>query len=288
MKVYLDGKFVDAANAKISVFDHGLLYGDGIFEGIRLYQGNVFRLEEHLERLWFSAKAIMLTIPLSRAEMAAAVCEACRQNGLRDGYIRLVVTRGPGDLGLAPWLCAKASVIIIADKIALYPPELYATGLAVATVATRRMGAEAIPPGIKSLNYLNNVLAKIEARQAGAQEAVMLNSQGFVAECTADNVFIVRKDRIYTPAVQQGGLRGITRDTIFDIARGLGLPAEEHDLTRYDLWTADECFITGTGAEVIAVVKLDGREIGNGKPGPVTNRVLTEFRQRVLAEGTRI
>ena len=288
MKVYLDGKFVEAADAKISVFDHGLLYGDGIFEGIRLYQGNVFRLEDHLERLWFSAKAIMLTIPLTRAEMAAAVCEACRQNGLRDGYIRLVVTRGPGDLGLAPWLCAKASVIIIADKIALYPPELYATGLTVVTVPTRRVGAAAVPPVIKSLNYLNNILAKLDARQAGAQEAVMLNDQGFVAECTGDNIFIVRKGRIYTPAAQQGGLRGITRDTIFDIAQSLGVPAEEHDLTRYDLWTADECFLTGTGAEVIAVVKLDSRDIGDGKPGPVTHRVLGEFRKRVLTEGTRI
>ena len=288
MKVYLDGKFVEAADAKISVFDHGLLYGDGIFEGIRLYQGNVFRLEDHLERLWFSAKALMLTIPLTRAEMAAAVCEACRQNGLRDGYIRLVVTRGPGDLGLAPWLCAKASVIIIADKIALYPPELYATGLTVVTVPTRRVGAAAVPPVIKSLNYLNNILAKLDARQAGAQEAVMLNDQGFVAECTGDNIFIVRKGRIYTPAAQQGGLRGITRDTIFDIAQSLGVPAEEHDLTRYDLWTADECFLTGTGAEVIAVVKLDSRDIGDGKPGPVTHRVLAEFRKRVLTEGTRL
>jgi len=288
MKIYLDGEYVDQADAKVSVFDHGLLYGDGIFEGIRLYQGNVFRLEDHLERLWFSAKALMLTIPLTRAEMAAAVCEACRQNGLRDGYIRLVVTRGPGDLGLAPWLCAKASVIIIADKIALYPPELYATGLTVVTVPTRRVGAAAVPPVIKSLNYLNNILAKLDARQAGAQEAVMLNDQGFVAECTGDNIFIVRKGRIYTPAAQQGGLRGITRDTIFDIAQCLGVPAEEHDLTRYDLWTADECFLTGTGAEVIAVVKLDSRDIGDGKPGPVTHRVLGEFRKRVLTEGTRI
>ena len=288
MKIYLDGRFVDAADAKISVFDHGLLYGDGIFEGIRLYQGNVFRLEEHLERLWHSAKAIMLTIPLARAEMAAAVCEACRQNGLRDGYIRLVVTRGVGDLGLAPWLCAKASVIIIADKIALYPPEYYATGLTVVTVPTRRMGAAAVPPVVKSLNYLNNILAKLEARQAGAQEAVMLNDEGFVAECTGDNIFIVQKGRLFTPAAQQGGLKGITRETIFDIARGLGLPAEEHDLTRYDLWTADECFLTGTGAEVIPVVKLDSREIGSGKPGPVTQRVLAEFRKRVLVEGTRL
>ncbi|MDD2765807.1 MAG: branched-chain-amino-acid transaminase [Opitutaceae bacterium] len=288
MKIYLDGKFVDTADAKISVFDHGLLYGDGVFEGIRLYQGNVFRLEEHLERLWYSAKALLLTIPLSRPEMAQAVCEACRQNGLRDGYIRLVVTRGVGDLGLSPWLCPKPSVIIIADKISLYPPEYYASGLSIVTVPTRRMSPAALSPSIKSLNYLNNILAKLEARQAGALEAIMLNEQGFVAECTGDNVFIVHKGRLFTPSAQQGALKGITRDTIFAIAQSLGAPLEEHDLTRYDIWNADECFLTGTGAEVIPVVKLDGREIGSGRPGPTTNRVLTEFRKRVLTEGTRI
>jgi branched-chain amino acid aminotransferase len=288
MKIYLDGKFVDAADAKISVFDHGLLYGDGIFEGIRLYQGNIFRLEEHLERLWYSAKAILLNIPISRPEMAAAVCEACRQNGLRDGYIRLVVTRGVGDLGLSPWLCPKPSIVIIADKIALYPPEYYSSGLSIVTVPTRRMSAAALPPMVKSLNYLNNILAKIEARNAGALEAIMLNEAGFVAECTGDNVFIVHKGRLLTPAAQQGALKGITRDTIFSIAQHLGIPLEEHELTRYDLWNADECFLTGTAAEVIPVVKLDGREIGDGKPGPVTGRALTEYRKRVLTEGTRI
>jgi branched-chain amino acid aminotransferase len=288
MKIYLDGQFVDAAEAKISVFDHGLLYGDGIFEGIRLYEGNVFRLDQHLERLWWSAKAILLTIPISRREMAEAVCESCRQNGLRDGYIRLVVTRGVGDLGLAPWLCPKPSVFIIADKIALYPPEYYASGLSIVTVPTRRLGPAALPPMVKSLNYLNNILAKIEARQAGALEAIMLNDAGFVAECTGDNVFMVHQGRLLTPAAQQGALKGITRETIFSVAQALSLPVEEHDLTRYDLWNADECFLTGTGAEVIPVVKLDGREIGDGKPGPVTNRVLTEFRRRVLIEGTRI
>ena len=288
MKIYLDGQYVDAAEAKISVFDHGLLYGDGIFEGIRLYQGNVFRLDEHLERLWYSAKAILLNIPLSRQEMADAVCESCRRNGLRDGYIRLVVTRGVGDLGLSPWLCPKPSVFIIADKIALYPPEYYTSGLSIVTVPTRRLGAGALPPMVKSLNYLNNILAKIEARQAGALEAIMLNDAGFVAECTGDNVFMVHKGRLLTPAAQQGALRGITRDAIFSIAQSLSLPIEEHDLTRYDLWNADECFLTGTGAEVIPVVKLDGREIGDGKPGPVTNRVLAEFHRRVLIEGTKI
>jgi branched-chain amino acid aminotransferase len=288
MKIYLDGRFVDAAEAKISVFDHGLLYGDGIFEGIRLYGGNVFRLDAHLDRLWYSAKALLLTIPISRAEMAAAVCESCRQNGLRDGYIRLVVTRGVGDLGLSPWLCPKPSVFIIADKIALYPEEYYTSGLSIVTVPTRRLGPAALPPMVKSLNYLNNILAKIEARQAGALEAIMLNDAGFVAECTGDNVFIVHRGRLLTPSAQQGALKGITRDAIFSVAQALSLPVEEHDLTRYDLWNADECFLTGTGAEVIPVVRLDGREIGDGKPGPVTHRVLTEFRARVLVEGTRI
>ncbi len=288
MKIYMDGKFVDAADANISVFDHGLLYGDGIFEGIRLYEGNVFRLEQHLERLWYSAKAILLDIPVSRAEMAAAVCESCRQNGLRDGYIRLVVTRGVGDLGLAPWLCTKPTVFIIADRINLYPPDTYSTGLSIVTVPTRRVSPAALPPAVKSLNYLNNILAKIEARQAGALEAVMLNEQGFVAECTGDNIFIIHKGRLLTPAVQEGALRGVTRDTICDIARDLELPLTETHLTRYDFWNADECFLTGTAAEVIPVVKLDGRLIGAGKPGPVGHRILAEFHRRVLTEGTRI
>jgi branched-chain amino acid aminotransferase len=288
MIIYLDGKFVDSADAKISVFDHGLLYGDGIFEGIRLYGGNVFRLDEHLERLEFSAKAILLKIPLTRSEMSAAVCETCRRNGLVDGYIRLLVTRGVGDLGLSPWLCPNPSVVIIASKIALYPEEHYRTGLSIVTVPTRRIGPDALPPAVKSLNYLNNILAKIEARQAGALEAVMLNAQGFVAECTGDNVFIVQKGRIYTPAASQGALKGITRGVVFDIAGDLGLPIAEQDLTRYDLWNADECFLTGTAAEVIPVVKLDSRVIGDGQPGAITGRVLAAFRQRVLTEGTKL
>ena len=288
MKIYLDGQLVDAADAKISVFDHGLLYGDGIFEGIRLYDGNVFRLEEHLERLEYSAKALMLKLPLDRAAMSAAVCDTCRANGLKDGYIRLVVTRGIGDLGLSPWLCPKPSVFIIADKIALYPAEHYEKGLEIVTVPTRRTNPAALSPAIKSLNYLNNIMAKMEAKQYGALEAIMLNDQGFVAECTGDNVFIVHKGKLYTPAAQQGALRGITRDAIFGIAATLSVPIEEHDLTRYDLWNADECFLTGTGAEVIPVVKLDGREIGSGKPGPIFQRVLTEFRRLVRIDGTKI
>ena len=288
MKIFLDGELVDKADAKISVFDHGLLYGDGIFEGIRLYDGNVFLLEEHLERLEYSAKAIMLDLPWSRAEISEWVCATCRANGLQDGYIRLVVTRGVGDLGLSPWLCAAPSIFIIADKIALYPKEHYEKGLSIVTVATRRMNPAALSPAVKSLNYLNNIMAKMEARQAGALEAIMLNDQGFVAECTGDNVFIVHKGKIFTPAAQQGALKGITRDAIFGIAKDLGLPIEEHDLTRYDVWIADECFLTGTGAEVIPVVKLDGRVIGGGTPGPIFRQVLEAFRQRVRTEGTRI
>ncbi len=288
MKIYLDGKFVEAAEAKVSVFDHGLLYGDGIFEGIRLYQGNIFRLDEHLERLEYSAKALLLKLPWSRQEIAEATCESCRQNNLRDGYIRLVVTRGVGDLGLSPWLCPQPSIFIIADKINLYPAEYYTQGMAIVTVPTRRMNPAALSPAVKSLNYLNNILAKIEARQFGAPEAIMLNDQGYVGECTGDNIFIVHKGKILTPSSQQGALKGITRGAIFDIAQELGVPMEEHELTRYDLWNADECFLSGTAAEVVPVVKLDGREIGQGKPGPVFDRVLAAFRRRVLTEGTRI
>jgi branched-chain amino acid aminotransferase len=288
MKIYLDGQFVDESEAKVSVFDHGLLYGDGVFEGIRLYSGNLFRLDEHLERLEFSAKAIMLQLPLNRAELAQAVAETCRQNRLQDAYIRLVVTRGPGDLGLAPWLCAKPTLFIIASKISLYPPEHYEKGLAIVTVATRRVAPGALPATVKSLNYLNNILAKIEAKQAGALEAIMLNEQGYVAECTADNVFIVRKGELLTPAASHGALQGITRGAVLDIGRELGLQPREAELTRYDIWCADECFLTGTGAEVIPVVKLDGREIGAGKPGPVTHRVGEAFRRRAPLEGTRI
>jgi len=288
MKIFLDGQYVDQADAKVSVFDHGLLYGDGIFEGIRLYQGNIFRLDEHLERLEYSAKAILLKLPWTRKEIAEATCEVCRQNQLTDGYIRLVITRGVGDLGLSPWLCPKPSIFIIADKIALYPAEHYTTGLSIVTVPTRRMNPAALSPAVKSLNYLNNILAKIEARQAGALEAIMLNDQGYVAECTGDNIFIVHKGEIITPAASQGALKGITRDTLFDIAKEIGVPIREADLTRYDVWCADECFLTGTGAEVIPVVKLDGREIGDAKPGAITQKVLTAFRRRVLVEGTRI
>ena len=283
MQIYLDGKYVSKDEARISVFDHGLLYGDGIFEGIRLYDGNVYRLDEHLERFELSARAIMLTLPLNRAELAEVVCECCRRNKLTSGYIRLVATRGVGDLGLAPWLCPKPSVFCIADTISLYPQEYYDNGLAIVTVPTRRIAPDALPPTVKSLNYLNNILAKIEARQAGALEAIMLNSQGYVAECTADNVFVVQKGILLTPAASQGALKGITRETIFDIAQEIGVPIREADLTRYDVWCADEGFLTGTGAEVIPVVKLDGRQIGDGKPGPVTQDLRARFQK--LARG---
>lgn len=288
MKIYLDGQFVDQADAKISVFDHGLLYGDGIFEGIRIYKGNIFRLDEHLERLEFSARTILLKMPWTRQEIAEATCETCRRNNLTDGYIRLVVTRGIGDLGLSPWLCPKPSIFIIADKINLYPAEHYTKGLDIVTVPTRRTNPAAVSPAVKSLNYLNNILAKIEARQFGALEAIMLNDQGYVAECTGDNIFTVFKGEILTPPASQGALKGITRGAIVEIAKEIGVPLREVELTRYDFWTADECFLTGTAAEVIPVVKLDGREIGSGKPGPVTQRVLESFRRRVLVEGTRI
>jgi branched-chain amino acid aminotransferase len=288
MIVYLDGAYVDSKEAKVSVFDHGLLYGDGIFEGIRLYSGNVFRLHEHLERLEYSAKAILLDLPLTRAQLVEATCETCRRNGLQDGYIRLVVTRGVGDLGLAPWLCAKPSIFIIASTIQLYPAEHYEKGLAIVTVPTRRINPSALPPTVKSLNYLNNILGKIEARQAGALEAIMLNDQGYVAECTADNLFIVHKGTVHTPSSAQGALKGITREAMFDIADELGIPIREQNLTRYDVWCADECFITGTAAELMPVTKLDGRVIGDGRPGPVTRRLLAAFRQRVTREGVRI
>ena len=239
------------------------------------------------QHLYYMA-AILLTLPLTRAEMSEATAETCRQNGLRDAYIRLVVTRGVGDLGLSPWSCSKPTVFIIASKIALYPQEHYDKGLAIVTVPTRRITPSALPPTIKSLNYLNNILAKIEARQFGALEAIMLNDQGYVSECTADNIFVVHKGVLATPSATQGALKGITRGAVFDIAAELGVPVRETNLTRYDVWCADECFLTGTGAEVIPVVKLDGRDIGDGRPGDVTRRVAASFKRRVRIEGTKI
>ncbi len=268
MKIYIDGKYYDERNAKISVFDHGLLYGDGVFEGLRAYIGRVFKLKEHLDRLACSAKAILLTIPISQAALGRAVLETCRRNKLRDGYIRLVITRGIGSLGLNPNSCKRPSVIVIADKIQLYPEKYYRQGLAIITVPTTRNLHSALNPAIKSLNYLNNILAKIEANNGGFEEAIMLNSEGFVAECTADNIFIVKSGQLLTPSVSAGALHGITRQVVIELAARAGLATAEVNLTRYDLFNGEECFsMTGTGAEIVPVVKIDGRVIGSGKPG---------------------
>lgn len=288
MEVYIDGKFYPKAEAKISVFDHGFLYGDGIFEGIRLYQGCVFRLEEHLERLEMSAKALCLNMPWTRQEISDIICESCRRNKLTDGYIRLVVSRGYGDLGLSPKNCPKPSIICIADSIKLYPEELYTTGMKIITAPTRRVSPAALPPMIKSLNYLNNILAKMEAQQHGFHECLMLNEQGYVSECTGDNVFLIHKGRLITPASHAGALVGITRQVAIEIAHTLNMPVVETNITRYDVWNADECFLTGTAAEVIPVIEVDARVIGTGKPGPLTGKILNEFRKKASKEGTLI
>ena len=288
MKIYLDGKFVDEADAKISVFDHGVLYGDGVFEGIRLYSGRIFRLEEHIERLLASAKAIMLAIPLSKAELCAACCATCRENKLTDGYIRLVVTRGVGNLGLNPFTCKRPSIFIIAATIELYPKTVYEKGVELITAATMRNHPNAVSPAIKSLNYLNNILARIEAVKAGTVEALMLNGEGFVAECTGDNVFICRNGKLETPPASAGALNGITRAAVIELAGKLGLPVREMNLTRYDVMTADECFLTGSAAEIVPVASLDGRIIGTGKPGAITLQLTEAFHKLTRSEGTPI
>ncbi len=288
MKIYIDGEYQDEAHAKISVFDHGLLYGDGVFEGIRFYNDRVFKLDEHIDRLFDSARVLMIKIPLSKQEVIQATLGTIRENGLSDGYVRLVVTRGVGDLGLNPRLCPKPSVIIIAAKIKLYSDELYQRGLKIITCATRRTSHAALPPAVKSLNYLNNIMAKIEAMQAGADEALMLNEQGYIAECTADNVFVIKGGQLFTPPVTAGSLRGITRGAVLDLAMEEGIPVSEPELTRYDVFTADEVFLTGTAAEVVPVIEVDSRPIGDGKPGPVTRRLLERFRQLTASTGTPI
>lgn len=288
MKVYLNGSFVDAADAKISVFDHGLLYGDGVFEGIRLYDGCVFRLDEHLQRLEKSARALVLDLPWSHQEISDAVCEACRVNGLRDGYIRLLVTRGVGTLGLSPTSCSDPQLVIIADKITLYPEEYYSNGLKIITAATRRINPAALAPMIKSLNYLNNILAKIDAMNAGTLEALMLDDNGFVAECTGDNVFVRQGNQWVTPPYYTGALKGVTRGAALDLMRELGIPCEERNLTRYEVWTADEMFLTGTAAEIIPVVEVDARTIGDGNPGEATLKLLAAFQDLVKRDGTMI
>ena len=282
-KVWLDGKLVDPADAKVSVFDHGLLYGDGVFEGIRAYGGRIFRLEAHIRRLFDSARGIRLTVPLAPDALADAIHQTLQVNGLKDAYIRVVVTRGIGTLGLDPNKCPQPGLFIITDKIDLYPKELYENGLEVITAATMRNHPNALNPRLKSLNYLNNILAKIEAIDAGTLEAVMLNHLGYVAECTGDNLFIVRARRLMTPPVAAGILEGITRDEILDIARGLQIDVREENLTPQDLYTADECFLTGTAAKVIPVVRIDKRSVGDGRPGPITKRLAEEFHRRTRA-----
>jgi branched-chain amino acid aminotransferase len=274
--IYISGQFFDKANAKISVYDHGLLYGDGVFEGLRSYSGKVFRLAEHLDRLWDSAQAIRLEIPMSRKDMEAAVYETLKRNDLKDGYIRLIVTRGVGTLGLDPDKCPRPEIIIIADVIQLYPREFYENGLEIVTTSTIRISPAALSPRIKSLNYLNNILAKIEGKQAGCVEALMLNAKGEVAECTADNIFLVRRGELFTPPLDAGILEGVTRNAVIELAEKNKLKMHQVPLTRYDVYVADEMFITGSAAEVVPVVKVDQRVIGDGKPGKITKQ-LTEL-----------
>jgi branched-chain amino acid aminotransferase len=286
--VYVDGVYYPKDEAKVSVFDHGFLYGDGVFEGIRVYGGRVFRLREHLQRLYDSAKAIMLQVPVDIDEMQRIVLECCRRNGIVEGYVRLVVSRGRGDLGLDPRKCPRATVVCIADSIVLYPPEVYTQGMRVMTVATRRSGVEMLNPRVKSLNYLNNILAKIEANNAGYAEVLMLNEQGLVVECTGDNIFVVKGRRLLTPPPWVGILEGITRAAIMELGREAGLDVREEVLTRMDVWTADECFLTGTAAEAVPVVECDGRKIGTGRPGPVTADLIARFRELCRREGVPI
>lgn len=288
MKVYINGKYFDKQKAKVSVFDHGLLYGDGVFEGIRSYDRLVFKLKEHIDRLFESAHSIMLNIPLSKEELISAVVGTLNKNALDDAYIRLVVTRGEGDLGLDPRKCkGRSTVIIITDKIVLYPDKFYREGLAIITVPTVRNLPEAVNPQIKSLNYLNNILAKIEAANSGYAEAIMLDSLGYVAECTGDNIFIVKNGQIYTPPQCMGSLRGITRDTVMEIGRNNGIEVHEHVVTRHEVFISDECFLTGTAAEIIPVVNVDGRVIGTGKPGKTTLELMKKFKEATRKEGVR-
>jgi branched-chain amino acid aminotransferase len=288
MLIYLDGKLVPKEEATVSVYDHGLLYGDGVFEGIRVYDGNIFRLHEHLVRLYESAKTIWLDIPLALEELERATIETVAANGQRDAYIRLVVTRGKGDLGIDPTKCAKATLIIIVDKISLYPPEFYEKGVPLVTASTRRIPMECLDPRIKSLNYLNNILAKIEARRAGMPEALMLNLRGRVAECTADNIFLVRNGSVRTPRLTDGALPGITRAAVLELARELGLETRSAAMGLYDVYNASEVFLTGTGAEIVPVVSVDGRTIGDGKPGETTKRLLQRFRELRVKDGARV
>lgn len=286
--IFLDGQFVKKEDAKVSVYDHGFLYGDGVFEGIRVYNGNIYRLNQHLKRLYNSAKAIMLNIPYSFEEITEILVEAVQKNGFQNAYIRLVVSRGVGDLGLDPYKCSKPSVIVIVEQLAIYPKELYDSGLEIVSVGSRRNAPDVLSPKLKSLNYLNNILVKIEAHLAGVSEALMMNNQGYVAECSADNIFIVKNAVILTPPGYIGALEGITREAIIELARDLGYEVKEEPFTRHDVYTADEVFLTGTAAEVIAVVKVDGRVVGDGSPGETTKVMLGAFRNQVSKDGVKV
>ncbi|MBD3860387.1 branched-chain-amino-acid transaminase [Bacillus sp. 28A-2] len=286
--IFLNDELVKKEDAKISVYDHGFLYGDGVFEGIRVYNGNIFRMKEHLDRLYDSARSIMLNIPYSLEELTEKMIHTVERNGLKDAYIRLVVSRGAGDLGLDPNNCGRANTVIIVEPLAIFPKHLYETGIDIVTVPTRRNRPDVLSPKVKSLNYLNNILVRIEAHMAGVSEALMLNDQGYVAEGSADNVFIYKKGKLYTPPGYIGALEGITRNAIMEIAEDLGYEVKEEPFTRHDVYTAEEVFLTGTAAEVIAVVKVDGRTIGEGKPGLHTNKLLEQFRKRVVEEGEKV
>ncbi len=287
LKVYINGKFYEKDKARISVFDHGLLYGDGVFEGIRSYNRLVFRLREHIDRLFESAHTIMLKIPLTKAALIEIIIKTLKENRLKDAYIRVIVTRGEGDLGLDPRKCKAPTIIIITDKIALYPEKFYREGLEIITVPTPRNLPEALNPQIKSLNYLNNILAKIEAVNSGFEEAIMLGSSGYVAECTGDNIFIIKRGTLITSPAYIGILKGITRQAVIELAKKSGNGFEENVLTRHDLFNADECFLTGTAAEIVPVVKIDGRIIGDGRPGKITLRLMREFRKLTKTDGVR-
>ncbi|MDG5470144.1 branched-chain-amino-acid transaminase [Jeotgalibacillus sp. ET6] len=286
--IFLNGEYVTKENAKVSVYDHGFLYGDGVFEGIRSYNDNVFRLDEHLVRLYDSAKSILLEIPYTKEEMTEIVLQTLRKNNLSNAYIRLVVSRGIGNLGLDPFSCKVPNVIVIAESLSLFPKELYDSGIEIVTVASRRNRSDVLSPKVKSLNYLNNILVKIEAGLAGVPEALMLNDQGYVAEGSADNIFIIRDKKILTPPGYVGALEGITRNAIIEMAREKGYTMEEAVFTRHDVYVADEVFLTGTAAEVIAVVKVDGRSIGEGVPGKITNELLQSFRDLVVKDGVKV
>lgn len=285
MKIWLDGKLCDRSEAKISVFDHCVLYGDGVFEGIRIYDGCIFRLKQHLDRLWSSAKYIRLTIPMSQDEMTSAIVETVRANDLRSGYIRLVVTRGDGDLGLDPRKCPKPTVFIIATQIGLYPAEAYEKGMEIITATTRRLNSSAFNPRVKSCNYINNVMAKIECIDANVPEALMLDHNGFVVEATADNVFLVKYGTIFTPPAWLGALKGITRDAIIELAINDGIEVREEPFTLYEVYDAAEMFLTGTAAEAVPITKVDGRVIGDGTPGPITRSLISRFKAITTTDG---